>query len=373
VREASTREHQFLCVEHIFYALLHDQRIIEIVEACGGDVEELKHELLGYLERFLEKNAPLSNPPKQTPAVERVLQRAIVHMRSAGKDQILPEDVLVAIMAEDDTRPVIVDGVGDMGWPIINMEHYVGEGYRNGQLGVLPEFGGTPRPDRPYGETECVWPMDNSWQGFAWMSTCTRIRRLKGNADIRNYVLNNAWSNYVPGQSAELQHLEKLIKKMQWTLEPPFSAAICPALEDMWNHPLIKLMQKCFNPVAVCDVKFDEANKRSNASGDWPVFTPTLNAGAMETRKLAIFNDEFSGEEVSVTWELRLEGATGHLIAQGQFAILIPLGEHRYRHISFTVPREPCELALVLRAHKNGIKRFDDDLIRFAVVPVNAR
>lgn len=103
VREASTREHQFLCVEHIFYALLHDQRIIEIVEACGGDVEELKHELLGYLERFLEKNAPLSNPPKQTPAVERVLQRAIVHMRSAGKDQILPEDVLVAILAEDDT------------------------------------------------------------------------------------------------------------------------------------------------------------------------------------------------------------------------------------------------------------------------------
>ncbi len=103
VREASTREHQFLCVEHIFYALLHDQRIIEIIEACGGDVEELKHELLGYLERFMEKNAPLSNPPKQTPAVERVLQRAIVHMRSAGKDQILPEDVLVAIMAEDDT------------------------------------------------------------------------------------------------------------------------------------------------------------------------------------------------------------------------------------------------------------------------------
>lgn len=103
VREASTREHQFLCVEHIFYALLHDQRIIEIIEACGGDVEELKHELLGYLERFMEKNAPLSNPPKQTPAVERILQRAIVHMRSAGKDQILPEDVLVAIMAEDDT------------------------------------------------------------------------------------------------------------------------------------------------------------------------------------------------------------------------------------------------------------------------------
>jgi hypothetical protein len=275
---------------------------------------------------------------------------------------------IAAIMAEDDTRPVIVDGVADMGWPIINMEHYVGEGYRQGQIGVFPEFGGTPRPDRPYGETECVWPMDNSWQGFAWMSTCTRIRRLKGNADIRNYVLNNAWSNYVPGQSAELQHLEKLIKKMQWTLEPPFSSAICPALEDMWNHPLILLMQKCFNPVAVCDVQFDDANKRSNANGDWPVVKPVLRAGAVESRELAIFNDEFSGEEVSVSWELGREGGATPVLDRGVFTLRIPLGEFRRRVIHLHIPQECLgDVSLRLVAAKDGTKRFFEEAICFEV------
>lgn len=275
---------------------------------------------------------------------------------------------IAAIMAEDDTRPVIVDGVGDMGWPIINMEHYVGEGYRNGQLGVLPEFGGTPRPDRPYGETECVWPMDNSWQGFAWMSTCTRIRRLKGNADIRNYVLNNAWSNYVPGQSVELQHLEKLIKKMQWTLEPPFSTAICPALEDMWNHPLIQLMQKCFNPVAVCDVQFDEANKRSNANGEWPVVKPVLRTGVVESRELAVFNDEFSGDEVSVSWELGCNGSAAPVLDRGAFTLRIPLGEFRRRVIHLHIPQEYAgDVSLRLVASKDGAKRFFEDALCFEV------
>ncbi len=274
---------------------------------------------------------------------------------------------IAAILAEDDTRPVIADGVDDLGWPIINMQHYVGEGYRGGQLGVLPEFGGQPRSDRPYGETECVWPMDNSWQGFAWMSTCTRIRRMKGNADIRNYVLNNAWSNYVPGQYAELQFLEKEIKKMQWTMDPPFATTIRPALEDMWNHPLILLMRKCFNPVAVCDVRFDDANKRSNENGDWPVIKPPLRAEALETRELAVFNDEFSGEEVQVTWELHCGRANGPLHERGTFALRIPLGEYRRRNITFTVPKENGNLFLILFSEKDEMERFRDEMICFEV------
>lgn len=275
---------------------------------------------------------------------------------------------MAAITAEDDTRPIIVDGVGDMGWPIINMEHYVGEGYANGQLGVLPEFGGTPRTDRPYGETECVWPMDNSWQGFAWMSTCTRIRRLKGNADIRNYVLNNAWSNYVPGQSPELQHLEKAIKKMQWTMEPPFSTEICPPLEDAWNHPLIRLMQKCFNPVAVCDVEFDNANKRSNANGDWPVVKPELRGGSVISRDLAIFNDEFSGEDVDVSWELRCEGHATPLLDHGAFTIRIPLGEFRRRTIQLQIPDHVTgDANLILKSAKHGLERFCEEAVCFEV------
>jgi hypothetical protein len=265
-----------------------------------------------------------------------------------------------AIMAIDDTRPIIADGVPDLGWPIINMNHYVGG------LGILPESGGIVRSDRPYGETESVWPEDNTWQGFAWMATSTRIRRLKGNADIRNYVLNNAWSNYVPGQKPELQLLEKKIKDIRWVTE---IMDILPPLEDMWNNANLQLLQKSFNPVAVWDIRFDEENKRSNEKGEWPIVKPQLTAGKKETRQLAITNDEFSGEEVKVTWELRLGGKTGDVQGSGEFFVTIPLGEHKKRDITFTLPSTPGDVYLVLRSYKDGQERFFDDLVCFEVIP----
>ena len=45
------------------------------------------------------------------------------------------------------------------------------------------------------------------------MGTGMRIRRLKGDADLRNYVLNNAWPNYVPGEGPETEVLEKKVTK----------------------------------------------------------------------------------------------------------------------------------------------------------------
>jgi hypothetical protein len=110
-------------------------------------------------------------------------------------------------------------------------------------------------------------------------TTATRIRRLKGNADIRNYVLNNAWSNYVPGQKPSLQILEKKVKNIRWP-QVTSDMKILPALKDMWNHPLLTLMQQCFHPLTACDVKFDQENFRSDTRGRWPVVLPALKAGA---------------------------------------------------------------------------------------------
>ena len=266
-----------------------------------------------------------------------------------------------AILAVDDTRPIIVDGVPDLGPELINMEHYV-DG-----CGNPPVTGGTPRTDRPYGETESVWPSDNSWQGFAWMATCTRIRRLKGNADIRNYVLNNAWSNYVPGQGPRIQDLEKKIKDIRWP-QAVSDMKINPPLTDMWNHPLIRLMQQCFHPVAVCDREFDELNYRSDGRGRWPTVVPQLKPGAAVTRSIAVFNDEFVDHSVTVKWELRIGSPTGKVHDSGSFMLHIPLGEFRVRKVGFVAPNRQCALFFVLRVFKGRVLRFVENRIRFKVL-----
>jgi hypothetical protein len=264
------------------------------------------------------------------------------------------KDAVKVIQSVDDTRPIIADGCGDMGAPYINIEHYC-----SGFNGV-PDRGGHPRTDRPYGEGEAVWPRDNSRQGFAWMATGTRLRRLKGNADIRNYVLNNAWSNYVPGEDENNEVLEVKVKGSR-------DAKILPALADPWHDPNILLMQKCYNPLAVCDLDFDERNKRSNKNGDWPVSRPLIPSGARVTRTLALFNDELAGEDVQVSWELHSASKTGPIVKRGQFTLQIPLGEFRKWDIVFDTPPAPADLFLTVISSKNGQERFKDDLIAYKV------
>ncbi|MCE9615374.1 MAG: RICIN domain-containing protein [Lentisphaerae bacterium] len=271
-----------------------------------------------------------------------------------------------AILALDDTRPIIGDGADislktndcpELDPYCIVMQHYVG-----GMPG-LPLVGGTPREDLPYGETEAVWPHDNTKAGFAWMGTGIRIRRLKGNADLRNYILNNAWPNYVPGEGPETEVLEKKVTG-QWKGD----LTIQPALSDPWNNPLIRLMQQCFHPLAVCDVNFDQLNARSNTDGRWPTVKPCWVAGTRVTRTLAAFNDEFTAEPITVRWQLRQGARDGAVLGQGESLLQIPPGEFRKLDIAFTCPTVPGDVFLVMESHKAGRQRFVEDAVVFTIV-----
>jgi hypothetical protein len=262
----------------------------------------------------------------------------------------------------DPTRPIIADGVGDMGAPYINMEHYT-----SGMPGV-PVNGGRARTDRPYGETEAVWPADNTWQGFAWMATGTRIRRLKGNADIRNYVLNNAWPDYVPGEGPQTEVLERAVKHMGGGTD----LTIHEALGDgVWQHPNIRLMQQCYHPLAACDVDFDKANARSNRKGEWPVTKPRLAPGSHVTRTVAVFNDEFTGEALTLRWELRAATAEGAKLAGAEVPLSIPRGEFRTVAVTFDAPKEAGDVWLGLWTLKDGAVRFNEDKIVFTVADID--
>ncbi len=103
VGEAKRRRHEFVCVEHLLYALLHDTDVAEIIRHCGGDVGALKKRLEEFFDQHLERLPEgMEVMPQQTTGFQRVLQRAAAHVQSAGKDEILGRNVLVAIFREPD-------------------------------------------------------------------------------------------------------------------------------------------------------------------------------------------------------------------------------------------------------------------------------
>ena len=100
-REAISRRHTHLTLEHLLYALAHDTEAERILAACGADLPALRHtldEFLGTLETVGRRDR--TGEPAQTLAFRRVLQTAVLHVQSAGKDEVRAGDILAAILQQ---------------------------------------------------------------------------------------------------------------------------------------------------------------------------------------------------------------------------------------------------------------------------------
>lgn len=105
VEDAIERGHQYLTVEHLLYAILHDEFGIEIIKNCGGDPEQIKRNL----ERFLEEQIPKRKNKGQThPTVsfQRVMERTLNHIKSAEKKEADAGDFLASMFLEEDAYAV---------------------------------------------------------------------------------------------------------------------------------------------------------------------------------------------------------------------------------------------------------------------------
>ena len=92
-REATSRRHTHLTLEHLLYALAHDQDGERILAACGADLPQLRRDLDRYLNDQIE--------PEQTLAFRRVLQTAVLHVQSAGRQEVQSGDVLAATLQQN--------------------------------------------------------------------------------------------------------------------------------------------------------------------------------------------------------------------------------------------------------------------------------
>ena len=100
-REATSRRHTHLTLEHLLYALAHDIEGEKILAACGVDLPALRHQLDEYLNESIDQFPRNSHKePNQTVAFRRVLQTAVLHVQSAGKEEVRSGDVLAAILQQ---------------------------------------------------------------------------------------------------------------------------------------------------------------------------------------------------------------------------------------------------------------------------------
>ncbi|MBW2367834.1 MAG: ATP-dependent Clp protease ATP-binding subunit ClpA [Deltaproteobacteria bacterium] len=105
VREAKRRRHEYVSVEHVLFAILHDSDGIDIVVNCGGDPQEIKKSLEKFFDGKIEV-IPETNEYvlQQTIGFQRVIQRAVNHVRSAEKAKVAVSDILASIFMEKDSH-----------------------------------------------------------------------------------------------------------------------------------------------------------------------------------------------------------------------------------------------------------------------------
>jgi len=100
-READSRRHAHLTLEHLLYAIAHDPKGEEVLIACGADLDELRRQLKEHLESAVERMPKDANQePIQTLAFQRVLQKTVLHVQSSGKSEADVGDALAAILQE---------------------------------------------------------------------------------------------------------------------------------------------------------------------------------------------------------------------------------------------------------------------------------
>jgi ATP-dependent Clp protease ATP-binding subunit ClpA len=102
---ANERRQEFATLEHLLLSLTEDKDALAVMRACTVDVEELRKSLVNYI------NTELSNlvsgdvqESKPTAGFQRVIQRAVIHVQSSGREEVTGANVLVAIFAERESH-----------------------------------------------------------------------------------------------------------------------------------------------------------------------------------------------------------------------------------------------------------------------------
>jgi ATP-dependent Clp protease ATP-binding subunit ClpA len=122
IAEAKRRRHEYVCLEHLLFALLQDRVARRTLVGCGADLERLRRELVEFFDTQLHTLPKgVDRDPQQTLSFHRVLQRAVMHAQSAEKHEVHGGDLLAAMFREHDSYAVyLLEQQGITRFDVIN-------------------------------------------------------------------------------------------------------------------------------------------------------------------------------------------------------------------------------------------------------------
>jgi ATP-dependent Clp protease ATP-binding subunit ClpA len=129
--EASRRRHEYATLEHLLIALIDDEHASKVMTACGVSRDELRASVKQYLDNELGALvADSATDPTPTSGFQRVVQRAILHVQSSGRDDVTGANVLVALFSERESYAVYFLQQQDMSRldAVTFISHGVGKG-----------------------------------------------------------------------------------------------------------------------------------------------------------------------------------------------------------------------------------------------------
>jgi hypothetical protein len=100
---ANQRKHQYATLEHLLLALTDDVSASAVMKACQVDLGTLKEQLTRYIDDDLKRLVIDDGASSPTAAFQRVIWRAVIHVRSSGRADVTGANVLVALFAEHES------------------------------------------------------------------------------------------------------------------------------------------------------------------------------------------------------------------------------------------------------------------------------
>src|SRR6478736_2848559 len=151
--EATKRRHEYATLEHLLIALIDDEHASKVMTACGVSRDELRASVKQYLDNELGALvADSATDPTPTSGFQRVVQRAILHVQSSGRDEVTGANVLVALFSERESYAVYFLQQQDMSRldAVTYISHGVGKGEASTE--IQPPQGAEEKTEQKSGD-----------------------------------------------------------------------------------------------------------------------------------------------------------------------------------------------------------------------------